>query len=218
MKTKKIIIGACVLLLCYSNSLLAQNKNRETQLDNWQIEYFVKKNLKLFPLSTLQDLYKSFFQSIFGPEHLVSDKNKVIAYLDKELMEEYSPHYPLYQTTGISGDYIRVNLSVIKNGYVDKELLADCFIWSSQIKTEYSLEDLQRLWLQITTYIEKENISLRNYQQDKDKIEKLFNQNTYVCSHSSIYKETYLPHYRIIEKDIFYKEIYPLIRKHLYSK
>ena len=37
----------------------------------------------LTPSLTLQDLYKSFFQDFWGPEHLISNKTFVEEYLNK---------------------------------------------------------------------------------------------------------------------------------------
>ena len=40
--------------------------------------------LDRYPLSTLADLYKSFFQDEFGPGHLLADEAGALSYLDRE--------------------------------------------------------------------------------------------------------------------------------------
>ena len=49
------------------------------------IQEFVNQQLKTYPKSRLLDIYKSCFQDYMGAEHLVSDKQRVKAYLDEEL-------------------------------------------------------------------------------------------------------------------------------------
>ena len=49
------------------------------------IEGFVNRQMQSYPKSRLLDLYKSCFQDFMGAEHLVSDRQRVKAYLDEEL-------------------------------------------------------------------------------------------------------------------------------------
>ena len=211
-KTRKIFtITAFIALSAAFLPLKAQPTDKNIEVDVWQTEHFVRKNLQDFPYSTLQDLYKSFFQSIFGPEHLVSDTSKVIAYIDWEITQEFNYIYPIYEPVGLNGDFIRVNLSAVIHGYISKEKLADCFIRSSQLPHKYSLEHFKDMWHQIINWIENNNLSLPNYQQDKQFIEDLLAKGEYAWVHSYSYRDYYHPHYRIVEKNIFYKEIYPLL-------
>ena len=57
---------------------------------------------KLTPKLTLQDLYKSFFQDFFGPEHLISNKTFVEEYLNEEIKkaEIDNNNLPLFEKTG----------------------------------------------------------------------------------------------------------------------
>ena len=49
------------------------------------IEGFVNRQLEIYPKSRLLDIYKSSFQDYMGAEHLISDRQRVKAYLDEEL-------------------------------------------------------------------------------------------------------------------------------------
>ena len=69
---KAALVTIC--LLC-SIVLLAQD-----------IDGFVYKQLHTYPQLRLLDLYKSCFQDYMGAEHLVSDRQRVKAYLDDELL------------------------------------------------------------------------------------------------------------------------------------
>jgi hypothetical protein len=81
-----------------------------------RIRTAVENHLEAYPKSTLQDLYKHFFQDYFGPGHIVSDTSSAGAYLDRELaLFEQAPG-AYYEPTGYNGNFYRVNLSVIKRG------------------------------------------------------------------------------------------------------
>ena len=49
------------------------------------VEGFVNRQMQAYPKSRLLDIYKSCFQDYMGAEHLVSDRQRVKAYLDEEL-------------------------------------------------------------------------------------------------------------------------------------
>ncbi len=76
------------LVLIFTALLLSINTLSAQSLATSQIKAFVESNLRNFPKSTLQDLYKSFFQSVYGPEHLVTDSAKVIAYIEQEIQQD----------------------------------------------------------------------------------------------------------------------------------
>ncbi|MBO4718798.1 MAG: hypothetical protein J5658_02885 [Prevotella sp.] len=49
------------------------------------VEEFINRQMQTYPKSRLLDIYKSCFQDYLGAEHLVSDRQRVKAYLDEEL-------------------------------------------------------------------------------------------------------------------------------------
>ena len=92
---KAALVTIC--LLC-SIVLLAQD-----------IDGFVYKQLQTYPQLRLLDLYKSCFQDYMGAEHLVSDRQRVKAYLDDELnttsIDDLMPWN--YEPCGIGVRHIR---------------------------------------------------------------------------------------------------------------
>ena len=80
------------------------------------IQKFVKWQMETYPESRLLDIYKSCFQDYMGAEHLVSDSERVKAYLDQELettrLDELMPWY--YESCGIDSNYYRVSIRAIK--------------------------------------------------------------------------------------------------------
>jgi hypothetical protein len=57
------------------------------------------------------------------------------------------------------------------------------------------------------------NLNLENFEEDLEMIHSVLKQGEYAVHHSETYNSEYHPHYRIIEKSIFEKEILPLIEK-----
>ena len=55
------------------------------------------------------------------------------------------------------------------------------------------------------------NLNLENFEKDLEMIHSVLEQDKYAVHHSEIYNSEYHPHYRIIEKSIFEKEILPLL-------
>ena len=91
----------------------------------------VERQMTQFPLSTLQDLYKSFFQDRFGPGHLIADEAMALRYLQYELATMDSSAGPMLEPTGYRGEYTRVNLSVIKDSLVTAERFFEVFMRSA---------------------------------------------------------------------------------------
>ena len=54
-------------------------------VDRKALESSVKSFLERYPKATLQDVYKNNFQDVYGPAHIMADREGVIAYLEREL-------------------------------------------------------------------------------------------------------------------------------------
>ena len=54
-------------------------------------------------------------------------------------------------------------------------------------------------------------LDLPHYQEDKQYIDSVLSVGKYAISHSPEYREAYRPHYRIVERGSFEREIKPLI-------
>ncbi|MDR1624753.1 MAG: hypothetical protein LBS04_07255 [Tannerellaceae bacterium] len=176
-----------------------------------RIRTAVKSQLSLYPESTLQDIYKNFFQDYFGPGHMVSDTTSAGAYLDRELASFEHPDGAYYEPTGSNGNFFRVNLSVIKEGLISRDAFFDAFLRSvSNIQT-ITLEQWEGEWQEIDSVIHTMDLSLAGYEQERAKIFSLLEQGKYVMHHSEPFSKAYDPHYRIIGREIFQKEIRPLL-------
>ena len=54
-------------------------------------------------------------------------------------------------------------------------------------------------------------LALPHYDQDKQFLENVLSQGKYAISHSPEYREAYAPHYRIVSRDIFDRDLKPLL-------
>ena len=177
------------------------------------VEGFVNRQMQAYPKSRLLDIYKSCFQDYMGAEHLVSDRQRVKAYLDEELNttspDDLMPWY--YEPCGIDSSYYRVSIRAIKESLVSEDLLLNAFIRSANTEKRPSVESWSKRWHKIIGTIDQMKLDLPNYQEDKQFIDSVLSVGKYAISHSPDYREAYHPHYRIVERSIFEKEIKKLI-------
>ena len=177
------------------------------------IQTFVQKQMETYPKSRLLDIYKSCFQDYMGAEHLVSDRQRVKAYLDEELQSTSLDSLMtwLYEPCGVDGRYVRVSIRAIKEGLIKEDMLLDAFIRSANTSERRSIESWRDRWHVIIGTIDQMQLQLPNYDKDKQFIESILSAGKYAISHSPEYREAYHPHYRIVEKGIFERDIKPLI-------
>ena len=198
----KVILFFCAMLFPYM--LPAQD-----------IRGFVSRQMETYPESRLLDIYKSCFQDYMGAEHLVSDRQRVKAYLDEELqttsLDDLMPWY--YESCGVNGQYIRVSIRAIKENLITEDLLLDAFIRSANSEKRPSVESWRDEWHKIISTIDQMEIGLPRLGQDRAFIDSILTVGKYAISHSPEYREAYRPHYRIVEKGIFEREIKPLLLK-----
>ena len=102
-----------------------------------------------------------------------------------------------------------MSIRAIKEGLIKEDMLLDAFIRSANTSERPSVESWCDRWhVIIGTQMQ---LQLPNYDKDKQFIESILSAGKYAISHSPEYREAYHPHYRIVEKGIFEREIKPLI-------
>ena len=199
---KKLILLSMILIV--SVSVSAQD-----------IAGFVSRQMETYPQSRLLDIYKSCFQDYMGAEHLVTDRQRVKAYLDEELntttLEDLLPW--LYEPCGAEGNYVRVSIRTVKEGIISADLLLDAFIRSANTGNRPSVESWRDQWHEILEVIDTMDLNFPNYTADKLFIDSILSVGKYAISHSPEYREAYHPHYRIVERNIFDREILTRIKK-----
>ena len=164
-------------------------------------------------------------------------RERVKAYLDEELnaidLNDLSEWY--YEPCGIKGRYVRVSLRAVKEGLITENMLLDAFIRSANTKrpsvksaskreqnqaclnfaereqTRPKVKSWSRKWHKIIGTIDKMGLNLPDYDMEKQFLGSILSVGKYAISHSADYRKAYHPHYRIVERHIFEKELKPLI-------
>ena len=154
--------------------------------------FLIEQEMTLFPLATLKDIYKLFFQNCHGSGHFMRDLSFVKDFITKELHEinlrDYQ--YPDYDISYLF-QIKRISLVSIMIGKYDASYIADRFLELAVKPQILSLAKWKREWAdikqlalginpQITDDFSKANIDLSNS-----------------VHHSDIYRQSYNPHYRI---------------------
>jgi hypothetical protein len=179
----------------------------------------IGQQLKLYPETRVQDIYKSFCQDNLGPGHLIPNTEAAKAYLLEELQTyredvengRYDKPALRYVSVGDAGNYVRVDLSVILDGKVDEETLLAAFVRSANEGRTMSTDEWKEKWASVADVIRKDFPALPDAEKDLAAIDSLMAEEHYILHHSRIFNETYHPHYRIVARDIFDKELKPRI-------
>lgn len=166
------------------------------------IQNAVKRMMHDYPQSTLQDMYKSFFQDQFGLGHLVSDSVSARNYLRQEIEESEHFSYLEFEPTGYKKNFYRVNLSLVKSGMISFEDYFQAFMKSARDNHPITLYKWEREWKKILRIISDMDLGLKDFESDKKAIDSLLRNGQYACHHSQTYNQLYHPHYRLIKRKI----------------
>ena len=188
-----------ILALACSFSLFGQS------IDPLAMRSAIERQMATYPESTLQDIYKSFYQEHFGPGHIISDTASARRYLMRELSEMSKTESPYFEPTGSQGDYVRVYLSAIADSLITAEQLLDAFVRSANLWQEPTVNWLDK-WEAIVSIIQTNKMEIGNFETDLPLLTEAARNNQAV-HHSSRYNEAYHPHYRIVERNIFEREL-----------
>jgi hypothetical protein len=160
------------------------------------VERILLAHAQRYPKMMPQDVVKLLYQRCFGPRHLHAnpDRPTVIRYLETELPLVTSQKRVIED---IGNGYVRVYLDAIVDGVVDPDRLIDAFVSSMQ---EDHPEANQRFVeaLDLVTSLAKDNrMPFSKKEWDAFRTEYLL-EGVRPVHHSALYKERYIPHYRVV--------------------
>ena len=172
------------------------------QVQDSKIEAAIKNELQYFPEARLRDIYKNFFQDAFGPGHLIPDTTHAGEYLNTEMKEPISDTLK-WQAIGPDNDYYRVNLQLVKDGILPRQVLLEAMVESAPLARNPNIETWRKEWKNTLKVIKKMGLTFPDYEKDKKEIDGLLAKGEYVMHHSDHYLQTYQRHYRIVHKTVF---------------
>jgi glyoxylase-like metal-dependent hydrolase (beta-lactamase superfamily II) len=174
-----------------------------------KVQQAVREQLKKYPESRLQDIYKSFFQDYFGPEHLIPDTAMAAKYLRQELEAGIGPAGDILEPVGWEGRFYRVSLSAVKEDKIPYSVLLDAFVRSANDAAKPPLPVWQAQWDAIQSYIDALHLHLHlpDYETDKASLQEILRSGRYAVHHSHAFNEAYNPHYRIVSRKIVEEDL-----------
>lgn len=199
---RKLIL---ILALACSFNLFGQS------IDTAAVHSAIERQLVTYPESTLQDIYKSFYQDRFGPGHMISDTASARSYLMRELSEMNDASTVYYEPTGSEGRFVRVYLSTVTDGFITADQLLNAFVRSANMVKETET-DWTTEWKAIVGIITKYDIQMNGFETDAPLLDEA-SRNCQAVHHSRAYNAAYHPHYRIVERSGFEEELRPLIKE-----
>lgn len=159
-------------------------------------ETFITELFKAYPLSTVNDICKALFQSSFGCEHFIEDRNACTERIISEHASSSFSDTPMIEE--LDGSYVRLSLSIIDEG-MSPSTLASLFSCSAR-KEPHGIVALEEKLNIFMTMIEEGKTPL-NREESFAYIRSWKQQHYPAISHSDVYKQAYRPSYRLVHKD-----------------
>lgn len=215
MKVLFLILTILFSLPCHLDAQTACKAEGTAPVLVQKMEKMIRNLQFLYPQIQLYDIYKSVFQDVIGPEHMIKDSVAVKKYLDKELTHMDSTGcIPAYaEPCGADGNYVRVSLSAVRDGLITEEELLNAFVSSARQKNASNIELLKEQWNAIKEAVKRTPLyGARGKQETQENfIDSILHTDDVSIHHSLVYSQEYSPHYRIIAREIYNKYLKPKI-------
>lgn len=150
---------------------------------------------KTYPLSTIQDFIKYLYQSTLGSAHLIQNVEDNYNYLLNEYESiQYDSNHVLYER--ISDELVRVHLEAIDSN--DLKVYHALFMKSVDVTS--SKESLLSVFDEVEKGIIERWIPF-DLNEWVNKINEYKSKDCPTVSHSTIFRENYHPHYRLMKSE-----------------
>ena len=143
----------------------------------------LKQYARRYPAAEATDLYKLVVQDLYGPGHLLTDSAAAARYIGREVAEMDDSAYPEHYTPGHSIPFPYYEYTLCDSNFVRVNLVL-------VKRGVVSLPQLVSAVLRSTEGMVTPDVK-------------------FVMSHSAAFKAAYDPHYRIVRRDIFERELLP---------
>ncbi|MGH0054423.1 MAG: hypothetical protein ACQ5SW_13620 [Sphaerochaetaceae bacterium] len=170
----------------------------------------LKTQLEHYPLLSLIDIYKSFFQDTFGPGHLLVDAEIARTHFTQELKTMKSRGRKAPEFCGMGTHFCRIPMDLVLDGVLDEEIYFSAFFAGA---SAFSVPDVlvwKKTWDAIHKTLKPKSENIHNFFDDSKRINEALEKGIYAMSHSSQYRTEYEPHYRIFtieQQRILYSQI-----------
>lgn len=167
--------------------------------------------LKRYPEAQLCDVYKFLFQDVYGPGHLIKNATDCAQGIVDEMdhMQMADTLFPDFEYAGLEGNYVRVNLRVVKDGRIPLQQFVDLLMQSAKVSSPMPLYDWKGRWKHLLVVLRRSHRQPHNFDADAAAIQEVLDSGSYAFHHSSRFNAAYHPHYRLIRRDLFESHIQP---------
>ena len=160
--------------------------NRQRAVD------IIQQELSLFPLATLQDIYKLFYQATFGSAHFVKSREHAVNYLEEELASFKESKFPLEYDISYIMNIKRVSIETIALNIYSSGDLIEQFMEITHPQIHLNEKEWFDEWQEI------KSLTLSLFPEIVDNLDNADVGIDKQFHHSPIFREIYNPHYRII--------------------
>ena len=172
------------------------------------IRDFLRAHCARYPELALQDVFKALYQSTFGWEHLIDDRDAAqraapngdgilrLAHIRAEAARSGDRISELVEL--LSGDYCRVHLGVLRDG-LSAETFARLFALSARHE-ECGREKLEAMLTALQTMADAGELPF-SAQETAEAVERWRKDGFPPLHHSEIFRQNYAPAYRVLRRD-----------------
>ena len=96
---------------------------------------------------------------------------------------------------------------MVLDSLVDAETLLEAFVRSANEGETLTEEEWKAKWASVSAVIREDFPALPDAASELAAIDSLMAEGHYILHHSPVFEQTYHPHYRIVARDIFEKEL-----------
>jgi hypothetical protein len=165
-----------------------------------RIRALIIKEAKIHEKAQLIDYYKFFYQSIFGANHIVSDKISVGLQIEKEIESPFMNSSDPIMDISLEKKIYRFPLYFIVDKKISISVIVDSFYNTILRSRRMKFFGWEKLWEKIKEEIHRLGISDNFDDKTTEEFNTGLKKGEEILHHSRIYHENYAPHYRIIDE------------------
>ena len=166
---------------------------------------FLVSHFRIYHQMEIQDVYKLFYQGVYGSAHSMRSSTKEF---EDELKEEFArveknSKQPLWESIHPEGKIMRIHLAAYKSKNKDIDQLSTLCIWTAEI-ADKEVESSENLSAAMDTFYKlcKSRKIPKFNPLDVAVYQRWLMENKFpAVHHSEIYHRKYDPHYRLIHRD-----------------
>ena len=166
---------------------------------NEEIIPLIADALEKYPLSQPQDIVKLLYQREFGPAHAIPSPEAAKRFLWEEYSSTPQEDGPLFEYIG--GGYARLRLCALDANGISPDEAAEAFIKSAVPAGDTSA------FAEMLRHIAADELVSQRMPGLSGFIARYISAGCPALHHSEVYRDAYLPAYRVVRPELLFKKI-----------